>query len=322
MQELESFLKERYYFPRARHVEGRASIAGIYGKKNRCGIYVLRFLNGEVYAGKSTDVTRRYVQHRIIHNDISHISFKRVPKSRLSAEEKAVISGLEDQDFTLRNIALTSIPKGVSDFDLVMPLAEQDEWVQTHDAPLLTGTRIQDETLRQKYQKRFKTLASKPYAEESTEFLRRYVQLGLPVPIESEYSFWSCSCLPTYSTKHVTVYSRINVYWQEVLTVINEDNVLWFSFHLARSPLELEHGKSLDSLKRKHRSLQMGNYLYETGGSDQVHLEVQGYEAACQLLKDPTVLTAIRLFNLRLIKKGLCNNRRYHCMDLADRLLG
>jgi hypothetical protein len=37
---------------------------------------------------------------------------------------------------------------------------------------------------------------------------------------------------------------------------------------------------------------------------------------------DPGIVTAIRLLNLRLMKKGPCVYGRFHCMDLADRVVG
>ncbi len=114
-------------FPQLRHIQGRASISDVFPVGKRCGIYVLQFLNSEIYAGQALDVTRRYVQHSKTHNDIINISFKQVPKSNLNDEERVAIWELEQKGFHLRNIIFTSIPKGDSDFDLVMPTEEQEK---------------------------------------------------------------------------------------------------------------------------------------------------------------------------------------------------
>jgi len=62
-------------FTQPRHIQGRASIADLFPPGKRCGLYILHFTNGEIYAGQALDVTRRYVQHRKVHSDIERISF-------------------------------------------------------------------------------------------------------------------------------------------------------------------------------------------------------------------------------------------------------
>lgn len=88
-------------FPQLRHIQGRASISDVFPAGKRCGIYILQFLNGEVYVGQALDVTRRYVQHNKTHNDIINISFKQVPKTNLNDEERAAIWELEQKGWGL-----------------------------------------------------------------------------------------------------------------------------------------------------------------------------------------------------------------------------
>jgi MOSC domain-containing protein YiiM len=57
-------------FSQLHHVQGRASIADLFPQGKRCGLYILYFLDGEIYAGQALDVTRRYVQHCKVHCDI------------------------------------------------------------------------------------------------------------------------------------------------------------------------------------------------------------------------------------------------------------
>ncbi len=114
-------------FKKTFDVEGRAPIADLFKPSQRCGIYILHTSNGEHYAGQAIDVTRRYVQHCKNHNDIVKISFKRVSQKKLNQEEQKVIHTLEHEGLLLRNIAYASIPYGESDFDLVMPIKEQEK---------------------------------------------------------------------------------------------------------------------------------------------------------------------------------------------------
>jgi hypothetical protein len=297
-------------------VEGRASIADLFKPNQRCGIYILHTSNGEHYAGQAVDVTRRYVQHCKNHNDIVKISFKRVSQKKLDQEEQKVIHILEYEGLLLRNIAYTSIPKGDSDFDLVMPVEEQEKWLRNLD---VVGDkykrRIVDEGLRRKYRGRLALLMKEKYANQVIEMLKNYVQLCIPAARRGEVSFWVASCLPQKN-----VYSRINVYWPEVLTAYIDKNELRFSFHLAKSPFERLSDKKWNSLFDKFSSLEAFAHAYEKGGSDQFNLDISSNDFD-EFIQDSRVLPAIRLFNLRLMKMGTCVRKNNHCLDLADKLI-
>ena len=113
------------------------------------------------------------------------------------------------------------------------------------------------------------------------------------------------------------VYSRVNINWQEVFTIFTSANSLRFSLHLARSPLKEVFGNILE----RHPTLRYTDHRYVPGGQDQTNFEITGAKAAKKLLADEDVLRGIRLLNLRLMQKGPCAYGRYHCMDLADRLV-
>jgi hypothetical protein len=302
-------------FPQSHRVWGRASIADLFKPGERCGLYVLHFANGDIYAGQALDVTRRFVQHRKVHADIEEISFKQVPKDRLNDEERALIWSLERGGQRLRNITFTSVPKGESDFDLVMSLEEQNRWLKDPSYIDFGGSRIVDPGLRRKYSRKYKSFAELPSSDEMLGVLRSYVQAGIPAFLRSEVSFWSVSCMPVRN-----VYARINIYWQEVLTVSVAEDELLVSLHVADSPFTLLSDEALTLFFERHPALEVTDHGYGPGGPDQVNLALPLAEAKT-FISDPEVLPAIRLFNLRLIKKGPCNFARYHCMDLADKLV-
>jgi len=299
-------------------VEGRASVADLFKPNKRCGIYVLHTSNGEHYAGQAIDVTRRYVQHCKNHSDIVKISFKRVPQKNLDQEEQKVIHTLEHEGLLLRNIAYASIPHGESDFDLVMPVKEQEKWLKNLD---IVGDkykrRLVDESLRRKYRGRLSSFMKEEYANQVIYLLRSYVQLCIPAARRGEVAFWIISCLPQKNT-----YSRMNIYWQEVLTVFVHKKELKFSLHFARynSPIDKFSDKSWDKFKKKYPSAKFFDHQYPTGGHDQVNVEISAKEFE-KFIQDPKILSAIRLFNLRLMKKGTCVRKNNHCLDLADRLV-
>lgn len=305
-------------FSQPQYVEGRTSIADLFTPGKRCGLYILQFSDGEVYAGQALDVTRRYVQHRKVHFDIEKISFKRLAKKHLNDEERALIWKLEGDGYLLRNISFTSIPRGESDFDFVMPPEEQEQWLKDTNYVDLSGSRVVNPELRRKYSRKFQQFSSMSRFNQVINVMRQYVQAGIPSPLQSELSFWGCSCLPSNSYSSEIVYSRININWQEVFTVAEYKGELEFSFHLALSPIEEIFGESLSRLIEKFPSLEVTDHFYEPGGQDQINLIIQGSESAKKFLQHKEIILAIRLFNLRLMKKGACIFSRYHCIDLAE----
>jgi hypothetical protein len=320
MNELDGLLKLLGFLP-ARYIRGRLSIADLFPVSKRCGVYILEFGDGDVYVGQTVDVTRRYVQHCKIHSDITSISFRRVAKKNLNETERTAIWMLEQNGYRLRNITFTSIPRGEFDFDFVMCPEDQHEWLANLDYIDDRGNRFNDIALRQRYTRKLQQFLKQPFADQAINVLRAYVRQGLPAYARSEMSFWACSCLPAYSNSAIVIYSRININWQEVFTICSENETLICSWHVARAPLEQVFGESLDSLQVRYPDLSVTEHYYEPGGQDQINLVTEGEELALEMLNDKAVLAAVRLFNLRLMQKGPCTYNRYHCFDLADRLI-
>lgn len=300
-------------------VRGRVSVADIFRPHERCGIYLLSFANGEAYAGQAVDVTRRYAQHRKVHPDIEVMTFQTVIVDDLDNVERSTIRKLEGAGIRLRNVVFASIPYGPSDFDLIMRPEEQERWLTDVSYVDLAGPRTEDADTRRRFSRKYQELLRRPKAEDVVRVLRDYVGLGIPAVPRGEMSFWAASCLPGSHSSQVTVYSRVNVYQQEVFTAYWEADDLTFTWHLAKSPLQRAFGPFLWRLRLRFPRLRIDQHAYEPGGQDQLTLEIRGADAALKLTHNPDVLTAIRLFNLRLIKKGPCMFSRYHCFDLADR---
>ncbi len=303
-------------------ISQRVSIADLYRADKRCGVYVLEFTNGEVYAGQAVDVTRRYIQHRKTHQDICRISFRPIARQNLNEEERSMIWNLERLEFALRNITFTSILQGERDFDLIMPVEEQALWLNNPNYSHPTLERPNDVALRRKYKKKYEQLLTQPFATEAIEITKYYVQNCVPVVSLSEMTFWAVTCLP-YSTGGVKVYTRININWQEVFSIFYfyKEGQLEFSWHLALSPLVDEYGESLDAFFAIYPELGGSEHFYEPGGSDQIHLVSFDLDETWRLLENDTFIKAIKLFNLRLMRRGPCTFNRYHCFDLADRLI-
>ena len=312
-------------FTRLEYVKDRVTIADLFRPRRRCGLYVLHFADGWCYAGKAVDVVRRYAQHRHTHSDIEQLSFRPLARSRLNDEEKLLIESLERNGEKLRNITLVSSPQaaGGTDFDLIMTPHDQERWLESTQVSFGSDGRISDPSLRFRYHARFERFMKLRYTERVLPVLRSYVQASIPVIRDSEMSFWVSTCVPSYSRTDLTIYSRINIFWQEVFNVSAAPlGPLWFSWHLALAPLEQRFGKGARRLIRRYPFVELFDHRYQPGGQDQIEMSARGSRNALQVIQDPDVLRAVREFNLRLARKGPCTFSRYHCFDLADHLVG
>ena len=302
------------------HVQGRASIADLFKPGKRCGIYVLHCSGSEYYAGKAIDVTRRYTQHRANHSDIEWISFREVQKDAHRVEEPRVIDALEAAGFLLRNIQYTSFPTVATDLDTIIPQEEQTRWLDDPAHNDLSGSRATSPDLSRKYLKKYQKLVGMPHSDEIIGVMRKYVRVGIPAPLRTELSFWCCSCLPPYGGG-ITLYSRINIYLPEVFTVGVENGIPFYSWHLAASPLSESRTRMWKKMLKRHRATYT-EHQYKSGGPDQLHVKMTGSaDSALAFLDEPSIVRAIRRFNLGLMRKGPSLNSLSHAMPLADRLL-
>ena len=313
-QLFDSILAERG-FTEFVDVTGRRSVADEFAKSKRCGIYVLRFENGDHYAGQAVDVARRFSQHRVTFSDIVGIAFLCTAKKGLTAVEKDLIETLDAHRLPLRNIVFASAPTGESDLDLLVPRVDQDAFLTAAYRFDCTTPRAPFEKLRRQYESKFTFLDEAKEMDAIEVLLGDYVKLCLLAPRTTESSFWASSCLP-----QAGVYTRISVNWQEVVTIYRQRG-LRASFHVAKSPLQEVFGDDLRGISEGFPGITVEDHRYQPGGIDQVNVECNSLPLATRFFRYDPVVMAARLLNLRLMRKGPCNFARYHCPQLADLLL-
>jgi hypothetical protein len=240
-----------------------------------------------------------------------------VPAHELDTTEQDLIRLVERSGYRLRNVVFSALPPVESDFDLVMSPEEQIGWLSDIDRVDAGGARIVNADLRGKHAAKYRRLRVNIGIEDVLKKVRCYVRRGIPAIRRGEVSFWSLSCLPSYHNPNITVFMRVNIYWQEVLTVFLErqNGRDFFSLHVARGPIEGD-ARLPDELP----DLEITNYWYAPGGHDQVNLLVPS-GAFNALIGRPSVQAAIRHLNHRRMKKGACNFARHHCLDLADEVV-
>ena len=121
-------LLESLGFPNWTQANGRRSVADLYRSKQRCGIYVLGFTDGEMYVGQAVDVVRRFTQHCKTHDVICQLTFQQIPRQNLNQVERHCIHVLEAAGILLRNLTYMSIVQGERNLDLVVTPEEQKQW--------------------------------------------------------------------------------------------------------------------------------------------------------------------------------------------------
>lgn len=318
-------------FEKLFYTQNRKSIVDLFVQNNRCGIYILHFANGEYYVGQTVNIVQRFAQHKVKYTDINYLSFREVTKTKLTEIEREIVHQFELLNKRLRNISIVSIVNGETDLDLIVSIEDQAKWLN-YELPLdtLNTERFEYAELRKKYTHNYEKLKKNPLFDEICEILQNYVAYTIPYPRATEYYFWSCSCLPSNNNRGALgrgILVRFNVYWQEVLNMVNDEvfyeedglekteNVITITIFLSKTKL-FEHYTQAE-LEKKYSSLEFGEQVYASGGQDQQQIFIDDYEFL-DFLYDKPISDAIKHFNLRLMRKGSCNNNRYHSFDLAD----
>lgn len=312
-------------FRDTKKVVNRFNISDIFKGKVKCGVFVLHFPKDTFYIGKSENIPERYSQIKMENDDIVYISFKAVPKDMLDAEKLHAIKVIEGH-FSIRNIAQAAKPVSTKPLDVILPISEQEAWLsQEHPVPAHIE-RAENNTLREKYSRRFRKLKDDAFfLERILPVLKKYVALCIPEPYRTEINFWGCSCLPNSHAdeKHFEVYSRIDLFWQEVFTVGQslDTKQPTFSWHLSKTKI-LGLSKSDFNSRYSHiTTLKADAHFYPKGGEDQFNIEVFSTGEALELLDDQLFVESVKEFNLRNMRRGSHIYAANHCMDLADILM-
>lgn len=301
-------------------VDGVESVARLFRANARSGLYILELRDNTVYAGRTKDFTRRFVQHRQS-RDIVRVRFQKVAHANQTAFEDDVIGELDALlGASLENIVGTSWPKGPSVITKVLPLALQQRFESDDSFNDDSGPRVEDPVVRARTDGRMVGFLKHPDASRVLEFLKAYIPACIAAFKKTERQFWSLSCLPGVQGRDDRLHARLNIYWQEVMAIFSEGG-LGVAFHVAKSPLEARHGKAFRTFVRKYPGAEVREFHYKPGGRDQCRVLADG-DTAFALLADPDFLKAARLINLRLMQKGPCDWGRSHCFALVDRALG
>lgn len=304
------------------------SIAHLFNTKDRSGIYLLSFENGEYYIGRTNNIVARYIAHRRNHKDIQTISFINVIERQQDDVERSLIHEYERLGYKLRNKSEASKPYGECDLDYLINLKKQNNWLSDNSYDY-DQDRSHIKKIKFQQNQQYKKFSNNPIAPVIKNVLSAYIKDFILAPELTELSFWSLSCMPSsksnYSDQDLV---RVNMGRCEVLTLGNElkfiDDKEWgkdffAAFHLARTPIE-KINKHMDLEYFGLKAIPM-NHQYRFAGQDQLSFLLNSPEDFYKAINTEPIRKAIKLFNLRCMKKRANMYSRYHCLELANEIL-
>ena len=153
--------------------------------------------------------------------------------------------------------------------------------------------------------------------ENLTLILGKYLSSCVPAPRKTEVAHWALSCASSRGTREDRVVCRVNIGWQEVLTVSEERGHGYVWFQARRSIIGTAFSK-LMKFRRRHPGCVFYRNAYLAGGTDQLRISSAYFDDTMALLDDPTFILAARHLNVTLATKSGCMWSRSHCPQLAD----
>lgn len=291
----------------------------------KSGIYVLHLSDGRFYVGQSVDLTARLATHRRNYPTLQHVSLLHLPRTKavLNDREVETIQILESRGVPLLNIVHASITHQSSPFDdLVFP-DDQRRWL-ADPTTLPTGPRAAiPADLRAKQAIKFKRLQQRSDAKRIVACLRQYVAACIPASARTEPAYWSVSCMPSTNASTWPRIACFNSNTMEVCVVGHfKDNPrqIWAFVNISNLAFRTAYPQDAPFLA-VYPSATIDHVGYVAAGIDQVSIEVVGIDQLERLLRDPGIVAAARLLNLHLMRKRTNLYARFHCYDLADKLI-
>ena len=231
-----------------------------------------------------------------------------------------------------------------SSFNALMAPRDQERFLVDPSYVDADGERVDDFPLRVKYGVRYTSIQKMPRYEDCVAVTRAYVRACIPAFVRSEQAYWNVTGRP--GGKWAVL--RVNMNWQINYDVFTDwQGGYVYRVFLWREYLDSLFGGQVDRHYEPRPAVPFSIYDRQepeeplrltlstghtlacdwlksglvAGGVDQIILRVFSRDDALALLDDPQMIRAARIFALNLARMGKTPFGRYHCFDLADRLV-
>lgn len=225
----------------------------------------------------------------------------------------------------LTNKTFVSNIIGDTDLDLIINPLEQENWLISNTYPQIDGLNhfpSIDIKYKTKYHHNFEKLRQISTYPQLKRILNFYIINCLPAYKRTELSFWSLSCLSSTNANTYPRYLCLNINAMEVLVIGYEKKTKTEFCFLILSSKFLAGKAELRSIQNKYRTLETFESKYRAGGSDQMCFHFSNLdELESFLTENLLIITSIKNFNLRLMRKGGTIYSPFHCFDLVADIL-
>lgn len=190
----ENPLPKTYLVAGLKHdVRNLDSIAPLFKPDDsKCGVYRLRFDDGDAYVGQSVTVVSRYVDHfKRWGRKIQSFEFFPAEKGLLDELERELIT-VTEQDSSVKNVLLTRRPRGDQPYEF-----EVEEGVSV-SLPWERKERITiNEGIEKSHLERWLELNASEYFAEIADVVAWFISETIPDPLRTAGRLWTLTCLPS-----------------------------------------------------------------------------------------------------------------------------
>ena len=212
-------------------------------------------------------------------------------------------------------------PRSIKGLRQFLAPEQQRSWIEGKANLPDADERAESLEQRFRYVARFEKLLRRPQAQEVLEILRIYGEKCIPIPRQTERTYWSVSCLPSTSDKPLV---RVNASWMELFTLLPDGDDIRARFIVHLSDFTTDGSPEPDHLDQAFleqcvaRPEDVSHFFWK---ADTLGVKVRGSASIRKFLADPRALRAIRTFNLTHMNRGRNAYQASHCYSLADTML-
>ncbi len=185
-----------------------------------CGIYTWITENGDAYVGQAIKVKARLRQHWKNHRTMAYAAFQPIGRDVLDVEEPKLIAAMESA-IPILNIAFAKSSTTTVPFDEIVTERERQDFFNNGQLTEYTNWPEWPLLLRKQAGK-FDVLQTDDLYCIVLQSIRIFIERCIPKPRSTEVKFWSVTIHNDSS-----LYFRINVGQQEVITLWQDEQRLW-----------------------------------------------------------------------------------------------
>jgi hypothetical protein len=283
---------------------------------SRAGAYLLDFINGEHYVGRTSNIIHRMGSHRRTWGDMARIRFCPVSDGAF-AEEVVAANRLRvaRPGPPLRKVDL--IDPGID------PVLDRMRWADEHIVGPIDVRPPERPDQRERTRPLFERLQQNQDFDAIVNLAARYLSLFLPAPAATEVHNWVITSMPsTVKTRFWHRLICLSINNVEAMTIGEQfDGERWHTLgFISANPSDLDPDVILPQEART-AGVFLAPAFYETVGPV-YQIGFDSMEAIWTALEDDGVLDLIGGLAMRLMKRGRGLYGRFHDYNLADRILG